>query len=65
MVVLSSELLTVSETLDILRISKPTLFALIRDSRIPSLKITNRRFFRRSSITNWLEELETNAGKIK
>lgn len=59
MTTLSSDLLTVPETAKMLRISQPTLFLMIRDSQIPTLKIAGRRLFRRSSLNTWLDDLET------
>ncbi len=53
-----SELLTVPEAADRLRISKWMLYNLIRSHRLRTVKIGNRRLIRPSAISAYLTQLE-------
>ena len=54
------EILTIDELSAYLRISKTTLYKLVREGRIPSQKIGRRRRFRKRAIDRWLEGTREN-----
>lgn len=56
-----SELLTVPEAAQRLRISKWMLYNLIRSRRLRTVRIGNRRLVRVSAIATYLAELEEEA----
>ena len=58
MSVIESEILTVSELHDYLKVPKPTLYALAQNGRIPAAKIGKHWRFRRSDIDDWMKELQ-------
>ena len=50
------DILTIKELSLYLRISKSTLYKLVREGRIPSQKIGRHWRFRKDAIDRWLEE---------
>ena len=52
----SSDVLTIDELAAYLKISKSTLYKLVREGKIPSQKIGKHWRFRKSAIDHWLEE---------
>lgn len=48
--------LTINELADYLKISKSTLYKLVREGRIPSRKIGRHWRFRKNAIDLWLEK---------
>lgn len=55
-------MLTVAEACARLRISKWTLYRLIRDGKLTSVKIGSRRLISMRSILHFIERLEAEAG---
>jgi len=51
-----NEVLTLEELSASLRISKSTLYKLVREGKIPSQKIGRNWRFRKEAIDRWLEE---------
>jgi excisionase family DNA binding protein len=49
------QLLTITETEDCLRVSNPTLYRLLADGELQSLKIRGRRLILRDSIDGYIE----------
>ena len=52
---LSDPLLTVAEAADYLRISKPSVYRLVRHQGLPCVRITSDIRFRPEDIETWLE----------
>ena len=52
----SSDVLTIDELAAYLKISKSTLYKLVREGKIPSQKIGKHWRFRKGAIDQWLEE---------
>lgn len=50
------ELLTLEELAQYLKISKPTLYKMVENDRIPALKIANQWRFKKEDIDRWLEQ---------
>ena len=50
------DVLTIEELSTYLKISKSTLYKLVREGRIPCQKIGRHWRFRKEAIDNWLEE---------
>lgn len=48
-------LLTLREVSRILRLSPPTLYKLLKERRLPGVKVGNQWRFRRAEILRWLE----------
>jgi excisionase family DNA binding protein len=55
-----TDVLTIVELADYLRIPKSTLYKLVREGRIPSQKIGRHWRFRKGAIDHWLEEMRAN-----
>lgn len=51
-----SDVLTIDELAAYLKISKSTLYKLVREGKIPSQKIGKHWRFRKGAIDRWLEE---------
>ncbi len=51
-----SDVLTIDELAAYLKISKSTLYKLVREGKIPSQKIGKHWRFRKGAIDQWLEE---------
>lgn len=51
-----NEILTIDELSDYLKISRSTLYKLVRQGRIPSQKVGRHWRFRKVAIDRWLEE---------
>ena len=51
-----SDVLTIEELADYLRIPKSTLYKLVREGKIPSQKIGRHWRFRKGAIDSWLDE---------
>ncbi len=51
-----SNVLTIDELAAYLKISKSTLYKLVREGKIPSQKIGKHWRFRKGAIDHWLEE---------
>lgn len=48
------KLMTVAETAEVLRVSRVTLWRLVREGGIKSIKIRNRRFFEKEEVEKLL-----------
>ncbi len=51
--------LTIDELSDYLKISKSTLYKLVREGKIPCQKIGRHWRFRKEAIDRWLEETDS------
>ena len=56
----NSEILTLQELHDYLKIPKPTLYVLAQNGRIPAAKVGKHWRFRRSEIDDWLKAQQWN-----
>ncbi len=54
------DVLTIEELAAYLKISKSTLYKLVREGKIPSQKIGRHWRFRKAAIDHWLEETRVN-----
>ncbi len=54
------ELLTLEELASYLKISKPTLYKMVENGKIPALKIANRWRFKKDDINRWVEKHRKN-----
>jgi excisionase family DNA binding protein len=54
------ELLTLKELSKYLKISKPTLYKMVEQGKIPALKIANQWRFKKGDIDSWLETQRKN-----
>jgi excisionase family DNA binding protein len=54
------ELLTLKELSRYLKISKPTLYKMVEQGKIPALKIANQWRFKKGDIDTWLERQRRN-----
>ncbi|MFH1998272.1 MAG: helix-turn-helix domain-containing protein [Planctomycetota bacterium] len=52
----SREILTIDELAAYLKISKSTLYKLVREGKIPSQKVGRHWRFRKEAIDRWLDE---------
>jgi excisionase family DNA binding protein len=52
------EVLTIDELSDYLKISKSTLYKLVREGKIPCQKVGRHWRFRKEAIDRWLEECD-------
>ena len=50
------DILTIEELSDYLKISKSTLYKLVRERKVPSQKIGRHLRFRKETIDKWLDE---------
>lgn len=57
----NADVLTIEELAVYLKISKSTLYKLVREGKIPSQKIGRHWRFRKGAIDHWLEEIRANA----
>jgi excisionase family DNA binding protein len=55
-----SQVLTIDELAAYLKISKSTLYKLVREGKIPSQKVGRHWRFRKRAIDRWLEETRAN-----
>jgi len=53
---ISSEILTIDELAVYLKISKSTLYKLVREGKIPSQKVGRHWRFKKTAIDRWLED---------
>jgi excisionase family DNA binding protein len=60
MVPAETEILTVQELHEYLKIPKPTLYALAKSGRIPAAKIGKHWRFRRADIDGWIQAQQWN-----
>ena len=58
MVMKSDEVLTIDELSVYLKISKSTLYKLVREGKIPCQKVGRHWRFRKDAIDRWLEQSE-------
>jgi excisionase family DNA binding protein len=56
----TGDILTIDELAIYLKISKSTLYKLVREGKLPSQKIGRHWRFRKGAIDRWLEETRTN-----
>lgn len=56
---IQSEVFTIGELAKYLKISKSTLYKLVREGKIPSQKVGRHWRFRKAAIDRWLEEDRT------
>lgn len=49
------DILTLEELAEYLKISKPTLYKLVENGKIPALKLANQWRFKKEDIDKWLE----------
>lgn len=54
------DVLTIDELAAYLKISKSTLYKLVREGKVPSQKIGRHWRFRKGAIDHWLGETRTN-----
>jgi excisionase family DNA binding protein len=54
------ELLTLKELSKYLKISKPTIYKMVEQGKIPALKIANQWRFKKGDIDGWLEKQRKN-----
>ena len=57
------DILTIDELAVYLKISKSTLYKLVREGKIPSQKVGRHWRFRKNAIDDWLSETRTNGTK--
>jgi excisionase family DNA binding protein len=50
------EILTLEELAQYLKISKPTLYKMVENGKIPALKLANQWRFKKEDIDKWLEK---------
>lgn len=55
----SGEILTIDELAAYLKISKSTLYKLVREGKLPSQKVGKHWRFRKEAIDRWLDETPT------
>ena len=51
------EIMTLEETAKYLKIGKSTLYRMVREGKIPAVKIANQWRFRKEDIDRWLQEI--------
>ena len=56
---INAEILTIDELAAYLRISKSTLYKLVREGKIPSQKVGRHWRFKKTAIDRWLEDTES------
>ena len=56
---IQTDVLTIEELAIYLKISKSTLYKLVREGKIPSQKVGRRWRFRKTAIDRWLDETRT------
>ena len=61
----TGDILTIEELAIYLKISKSTLYKLVREGKIPSQKIGRHWRFRKGAIDHWLEETRTTASDAR
>lgn len=54
----STQLLTVVEVAKELRVSRPTVYKLMTEEGLKSVRIGNRRLIRRADLTDFVEKME-------
>jgi excisionase family DNA binding protein len=54
------ELLTLKELSKYLKISKPTIYKMVEQGKIPALKIANQWRFKKGDIDSWVEKQRKN-----
>ncbi len=52
-----SEIMTLEETAKYLKIGKSTLYKMVREGKIPAVKIANQWRFRKEDINKWFQEI--------
>ena len=52
-----SEIMTLEETAQYLKLGKSTLYKMAREGKIPAVKIANQWRFRKEDIDSWLQEI--------
>lgn len=60
---IQTDILTIEELARYLKISKSTLYKLVREGKIPSQKVGRHWRFRKTAIDRWLEENMTDFPK--
>ena len=55
----TSDILTIEELSVYLKISKSTLYKLVREGKVPSQKVGRHWRFRKKAIDRWLDETRT------
>ena len=50
------DILTLEELAEYLKISKPTLYKMVENGKIPALKLANQWRFKKEDIDKWLEQ---------
>jgi excisionase family DNA binding protein len=59
----SSDVFTIDELSDYLKVSKSTLYKLVREGKVPSQKVGRHWRFHRETIDRWLGEREKQMAK--
>jgi excisionase family DNA binding protein len=54
------ELLTLKELSKYLKVSRPTLYKMVENGKIPALKIANQWRFKKADIAEWVEKHRRN-----
>ena len=60
-----SDVLTIQELSDYLKISKSTLYKIVREGKVPSQKVGRHWRFRKEAIDRWLEETRAEKSDTK
>ncbi|MBI5373828.1 MAG: helix-turn-helix domain-containing protein [Candidatus Schekmanbacteria bacterium] len=55
-----SDILTLKEVADYMRVNTATIYRLVRSGKIPAFRVGNRWRFRQTSIDEWLTTREGN-----
>lgn len=55
---MEKELLTAKEAAEYLRISMPQIYKLVRQKKVPSLRLEDKILFRKSTLDTFLDNLE-------
>ena len=58
---MKERLLTTAEALKYLRINKITLYSLIKEKKLPALRVGRQYRYRKSKLDEWLDKQSTHA----
>ena len=59
------DVLTLAETADYLKMSRPTIYLYVRQGKLPAKKLGNRWRFSREALQRFLDEMPEASKKIK
>jgi len=60
----NSDILTLKEVAEYMRVNTATIYRLVRTGKIPAFRVGNRWRFRKTSIDEWLQSGEGKTEKI-